>query len=238
MDDSRGSADGALIPLADGVWVGEAPVRFLGMHLTSTMTVLRLGDGSLLVHSPIELTPERRAAVEALGPVAHLYAPNLWHHLRLGEWISAFPTARVHAPRGLEKKRPDVRIDRVLGSSPEPAFADVVDEVSIDGFRLGETDVFHRPSRTLVVADLVHNIGRPTHGWTVFYTRTMGFYDRAGLSRFLRWTAFSDRRAARRCVDQVLALPFERLVLGHGAPLVENARDVLATAYVWLPRSS
>ncbi|QRN95428.1 hypothetical protein JRI60_41225 [Archangium violaceum] len=39
----------------------------LGMQLTSTMTVIRLGDGSLLLHSPVAMTPERRAAVEALG---------------------------------------------------------------------------------------------------------------------------------------------------------------------------
>src|SRR5262245_48319900 len=78
-----------LVPFADGVWLCAAPVSFIGMRLTSTMVVLRLGDGSLLVDSPVALTPERRAAVEALGPVAHLYAPDLFHHLRLGDWSAA-----------------------------------------------------------------------------------------------------------------------------------------------------
>jgi hypothetical protein len=59
--------------------------------------------------------------------------------------------------------------------------AGVVDELRIDGFRLRESVLFHRPSRTLVVADLVHNVGRPPHGWTKMYARTMGFYDRAAL---------------------------------------------------------
>src|SRR6188472_1857962 len=101
----------SLVPFADGVWLYAAPVSFIGLRLTSTMVVLRLGDGSLLIHSPVAFTPERRAAVEALGPVAHLYAPNLFHHLRLGEWAAAFPSARVHAPAGLAKKRPDLLID-------------------------------------------------------------------------------------------------------------------------------
>src|SRR5690349_23175602 len=113
--------EGVLTPFAEGVWADSAPRRILGMPLTATMTVLRLGDGSLLIHSPVAFTPERRAAVEALGPVAHLYAPNLFHHLRLGEWSAVFPTARVHAPRGLAKKRPDLRIDRFHGDAPEPA---------------------------------------------------------------------------------------------------------------------
>src|SRR4029434_6688512 len=103
--------EGVLTPFAEGVWVDSAPVRILGMPLTATMTVLRLSDGSLLVHSPVALTPERRAAIEALGPVAHLYAPNLYHHLEIGAWASAFPTARLHAPAGLRRKRPDLRID-------------------------------------------------------------------------------------------------------------------------------
>jgi hypothetical protein len=227
--------DGTLTPFAEGVWVDSAPARIVGMQLTATMTVLRLGDGSLLVHSPIALTPERRAAVEALGPVAQLYAPNLYHHLRMGEWSAAFPSARVHAPAGLARKRPDLRIDRAHNAAPEPAMAGVVDELSIDGFRLEESVLLYRPARTLLVADLVHNIGRPQHAWTRFYSRTMGFYDRVGLSRIIRWSAFSDRAAARRSLDAVLALPFDRLIVGHGAPLTTGAREALAAAYDWLP---
>lgn len=234
--ESGGTANATLgvQPLAEGVWLDTAPVQFLGMHLTSTMTVLRLADASLLVHSPVALTPERRTAVEALGPVAHLYSPNTFHHRWIGEWATAFPSARLHAPAGLAKKRRDLRIDRVAGATPEPAFAGVIDELRIDGFRLEETALFYRPAATLVVADLVHNIGRPVHGWTRFYTRTMGFYDRVALSWMIRTTAFPDRAAARRSLDAVLALPFERLVLGHGEPLVTEAREALVGAFEWL----
>jgi hypothetical protein len=54
-----------LKPIADGVWVADEPVSFLGLQLTATMTVLRLGDRGLLLYSPVALTAERRAAVEA-----------------------------------------------------------------------------------------------------------------------------------------------------------------------------
>src|SRR5262245_66152309 len=90
----------SLTRFADGIWLCPAPVRFLGMRLTTTMAVLRLADGGLLVWSPVALTPERRAAVEALGRVTHLYAPDLFHHTWLGEWIAAYQGARVHAPPG------------------------------------------------------------------------------------------------------------------------------------------
>ena len=167
--------DGSLTSFAEGVWLSTAPVQFLGMRLTATMTVLRLGDRSLLLHSPVAMTPERRAAVEALGNVTHLYSPNLFHHLRIGDWAAAFSSARLHAPPGLAKKRPDLRIDRVHGATLEPAFAGIIEEHHINGFRLEETVLYYRPARTLLVADLVHNIGRPEHGWTKVYARTMGF---------------------------------------------------------------
>lgn len=225
---------GSLTPFAEGVWVDHAPVRIVGMPLTSTMTVLRLGDGGLLLHSPIAMTPKRRAAVEALGPVAHLYAPNSFHHLRVGEWAEAFPSARVHAPASLASKRKDLRLDRTHGQ-PEPAFDGLIDEVPIEGFRLAESALVYRPARTLVVADLVHNIGRSQHLWTKIYAGAMGFHDRVALSRVIRWTAFSDRAAARRSLDEILSLPFDHIIVGHGAPITEGAREALAAAYTWLP---
>jgi len=222
-------------PFAEGIWLASEPVRILGMRLTGTMTVLRLGDGSLLVYSPITMTPERRAAVQAIGPVAHLYSPNLYHHLRIGEWAAAFPSARLHAPAGLLGKRPDLRIDRVHTAAPEPAFRDIVDELHIDGFRLEESVLVYRPAQTLLVADLVHNVGRPQDSWSKFYARSMGFYDRVALSRMIRWTAFSHRAAARRSLDDLLALPFDRLIVGHGSPLTEGAKEAVAAAFTWLP---
>jgi hypothetical protein len=223
-----------LVLFADGVWLGSDPVKIVAMPMRSTMTVLRLGDGNLLLYSPVRMTDERRAAVEALGRVAHLYAPNLFHHRWIGDWAAAFPAARVHAPEGLAKRRRDLRIDRIHGQSPEPAFSGLIDELPIEGFRLRETALLYRPARTLVVADLVHNVGRPTHRWSVVYTRLMGFYDQVALSRAIRWTGFSDRAAARRSIDAVVARPFERLVVGHGDPLASGGREAFAAAYGWL----
>ena len=219
--------------LTDGVWFDSGRVRILGTKLTSTMTVLRL-EGGLLVNSPLPLTPERRAAVLALGTVRHLYAPNTFHHSWLGEWSQEFPEARVHAPEALAKKRTDLRVDHVHGDG-SAAFGDELEEIPILGFRLAEVALIHRPSRTAVVTDLVQNIGRPTDTWTKIYTKMMGFYDRVALSRALRWTAFDNRAAARTSVDRLLASGFERLVVGHGLPIPERAPELLAAAMQFLP---
>lgn len=221
--------------LTDGVWIDEHPVRIVGMKLTATMTVLRLGDGTLLVHSPIPATAERLAAVAARGPVAHLFAPNTFHHAWLAEWSAAHPSAKVHAPRGLGRARPALRIDRFHDEAPDSSLAGDITAVRIEGFRLEEAALIHRPSATLVVADLVHHVGRPEDAWTRVYTTAMGFYDRVAMSRMIRWTAFSDRRAARRGVDAILAHPLEQLVVGHGTPVVGEVNAQLAGALAFLP---
>jgi hypothetical protein len=221
--------------LTEGVWVASDPVRIVGTTLTTTMTILRLSDETLLVYSPVELTPERHAAVKSLGKVSHVYAPNLFHHLHARGWVEAFPDVRVHAPRGLDRKRRDLRVDRVHGSGPEPGFSELIQEVAIEGFRLGETALFYRPARLLLVADLFHNVGRPQGAWTKTYTKWMGFYDQIALSRMLRWTAFSDRKAARASIDALLTLPIECIVVGHGAPIRDDASQALAQAFAWLP---
>jgi hypothetical protein len=221
-------------PLFEGIWIEIGPANILGMRLTTTMTVLRLRDETLLVHSPLALTAERRAAVDSLGVAKHLYAPSTYHERYIGEWAAAYPSARLHAPAGLVAERPDLRIDRVIGSRPEAAFASVVEELTIDGFRLQETVLIYHPARTLIVADLVHNVGRPKDWWTKFYTRLMGFYERVAISRMLRWLAFSDRAAARGSIDELLKRPFDRLIVGHGTPLTSGAREAIADAFAWL----
>jgi hypothetical protein len=230
IDNSTG-----VVELTEGVWVTRDPVRFLGLRLTTTMTLLRLADGTLLVYSPVELTQERRAAVNKLGRVAHIYAPNLFHHLHVRGWLDAFPNARFHGPKGLETKCPDLRVHRVHGSEEESGLLDTIDEIPIAGFRLGESALFYRPTGVLLVADLVHNIGRPAGVWTHTYTRLMGFYDRVALSRMIRWTAFSDRKAARMSIDRLLALPLNCIVVGHGSTIHEGAREALSETFAWLP---
>jgi hypothetical protein len=68
-----------------GIWAAEAPQRFLGADVGTRMTVIRLADGSLFVHSPIHLDDEIRASVDRLGPVRHVVAPNRYHHLYVAD---------------------------------------------------------------------------------------------------------------------------------------------------------
>lgn len=228
-----------LVGYGDDIFLCRDPVRIVGMKLTATMTVVRLPNRQLLLYSPVHLTEERRRAIESLGTVAELYAPNTFHHRWIGEWSRAFPEARVHAPKALREKRSDLTVRRVSDREPLGSLSSVFEEVSIGGFALHESVLLHRPSGTLLVADLVHNIGKPNDFWTRAYSKTMGFYDRVAISKMIRWTAFTDARAARHSLDSLFSLDFDRLVVGHGSPVSGGARQLLIDAYRWLhPKST
>jgi hypothetical protein len=225
-----------LAPFAAGIWTARDPVRipYVGVCVTATMAVVELPGQALLLFSPLEMTPERRAAVEAVGTVKHIYAPNLFHHLWIDDWASAYPRAMVHAPRALRAKRPDLRIDRDHDRDAPGDLSAELDEVHIDGFAFEETALVHRQSGTLLVADLVHNVGRPKGLWTRTYARAMGFYDQVAISRAIRWVAFTDRVAARRSIDRLAECNFDRLLVGHGAPISTGGRAAVLNAYSWL----
>ncbi len=71
-------------PVADGVFIVDSllPGR-LGSFLPVRMTVVRLSNGDLLLHSPTGFKPALQRALEAIGPIRHLVAPNFAHWMFL-----------------------------------------------------------------------------------------------------------------------------------------------------------
>ena len=45
----------ALAPMADNLWSATTPLRFWGVETGSRMTIARLADSGLFVHSPLPL---------------------------------------------------------------------------------------------------------------------------------------------------------------------------------------
>jgi hypothetical protein len=57
-----------LQPFAQNIWTALAPHSFVGLHIGTRLTVIRLSSGKLLLHSPIPLSVEVRSAIH--GPAA------------------------------------------------------------------------------------------------------------------------------------------------------------------------
>jgi hypothetical protein len=222
----------ALEAIDTGVWVADAPQTFLGLHVGTRMTVVRLRSGGLWVHSPIELTDEIRGAIDDLGPVEHVVAPNLYHHLRIGEFAATYPTAQIHGAPGLAKKRPDLSFHTELSDGAAP-WGDELEAIQMGGTMLRETVFVHPASRSLVATDLVENFETSEHFFTRMYLKLGGIHGKVGVSRPLR-LVYRDRKRARADLERILERDFWRLVMCHGQIIDRDGRDKLRSAYAWL----
>jgi hypothetical protein len=222
-----------LVQLDEALWVAAAPLRFLGLHLGTRMTIVRRDDGGLIVHSPIALDDALRGEVEALGPVRCIIAPNLYHHLYAGDWAAAFPEARLVGARGVDKKRKDLRFDATILDAPDPGFAGTLQPVHMRGCLLHETVFFHARSRTLVSSDLVENFATSDHWATRWYLEVSGIHGQPGVGLTLR-PLYWARIRARAALDRVLAWDFDRIVLAHGDVIEHHGPEVLRASFSWL----
>lgn len=225
-----------LQPFAQDIWMADGPVHraAAGFDYPTRMTVIRLADGALWLWSPIPLTPAVSQAVEALGPVGHLVAPNGLHDSWIADWAAAFPAARLHLAPGLAAKRPDLTGAAML-DAPDASWAGEVDQVMIRTALTDEVIFFHRASATVLITDLMQNIPPETYrGWRKLVSRmdlmTSG---QPQVPRKFR-LALRDRSAARDAVRQILAWHPRRLILAHGAPVTVDAHRVLERGFDWL----
>jgi len=223
-----------LRPLAPDLWVADRPQTFYGLPVGTRMTVIRLADGALLLHSPVALDAQLRAELDAIGRVRYVVAPNRVHHLYAGDVATVYPEARLWVGPGLERKRPDLQFEAVLGNEAPGEWRDVVEQTFFRG-RPYENEVvfFHRPSRTLVLCDLAFNFGPGTATPTRLLMQLIRSYGTFGPSK-LDPLLIRDRVAARASLERILAWDFDRVVVAHGDVLESGGREALRMGYGWL----
>jgi hypothetical protein len=220
--------------LADDLWVADRPQSFYGLVVGARMTVIRLADGSLLLHSPVSLDEGLRRELDALGPVHFAVAPNRVHHLYAGKVADAYPGARLWIAPGLETKRSDLVYEGILGDDAPAPWRGQVDQVFFRGRPYENEVVFcHRKSRTLLLCDLAFNFRAGTHPVTRFLMQLVRSYGCFGPSK-LDPLLIRDRASARASLEQILAWDFDRVVVAHGDVLEEGGHEALRTGYAWL----
>ena len=222
--------------LAPDLWVVDRPQRFFGLAVGTRMTVIRLADGSLLLHSPVVLDADLRRALDALGPVRFAVAPNRVHHLYAGDVARAYPEARLWIGPGLETKRPDLAYVAILGDEAPVEWRGQIDQVFFRGRPYENEVVFcHRASRTLLICDLAFNFGPNAPLVTrvlMSLIRSYGYFGPTKLDPLL----IRDRAAARTSMEAILAWDFDRVIIAHGDVLEIGGRDALRRGYAWLLR--
>lgn len=223
----------ALVELAPDLWIAPRPLRVGFLDIGTCMTVVRLPDGGVFLHSPVPTDGPTCAAVDEIGPVRAIVAPNRVHHFYAGDWKRAYPAARLLGAPGLAAKRKDLAFDGELGDGADVSYAGAIEQRVVRGAPyMSEVAFLHRASRTLLLTDLAFH---PTPGsrrgariWCKL-TRTGAFGPNAVVRLCIR-----DRNAFRASIDKLLAWDFDRITLTHGDPLESGGKDALRRAYAFL----
>ena len=165
-------------------------------------------------------------------------APSWWHDLFLREYLNAYPDARFYGAPNLLKWNRSLPFAEVLGDSEPSLWKGEIDQVHVQGIGLflDEIVFYHRRSRSLIVADLLFNLS-DNDAWI---TRTMGSlvigpFPGCRFARLYRPTV-TDRRRMRTAVERILDWDFDQIIVGHGAVVESNGKEVFYTAFRWLFR--
>jgi hypothetical protein len=124
----------------------------------------------------------------------------------------------------------------VLGQEAAPGWSADLDQLVFEGNALlREVYFLHRKSGTLIVGDTIQIYPeRPDKPMLDALMRIAGIRG-GGVPLDVR-LSFTDRRAARASLAQLLSWNFDRLVVAHGNCLESGAKPFVERAFRWLDR--
>ena len=229
-------------PVAEGLFVVDSLLpNALGAVVGVRMTVIRLPDGGLLLHSPTRFSRALLRELQAIGPIRHLVAPNIAHWTFMKDWQQAVPDAVSWAAPGLrdraQVRRSGVRLDHDLGDAAPAEWGGEIELVRVPGGGgFHEVAMFHAPTRTLVVTDLVMSLEaekvpallRPLV-W-LFGTMAPDSMPPPYLRAVVKWRQPEAVEAASRLV----AFEPERVIFAHGRWFERDAAARLRHSLRWL----
>ena len=229
------SKDCTLIEWATNrIWYCDMPYRVAGAPMGHRMTIIRLDNHKLFIHSPIEITTSLQQQLSQLGEITYVVTPNKNHNIYLSDWWLAYPQAYFYAPPGLIHKRSDLTFDGALGNQTPPHWQGQLLQTVIRGSDSMEEIAFCDPqSKTLIVGDALAWMVDSHHPLTFALAVINGCYFHPAMPWYWRIT-FSNRTQLRQAIQEILTWPFDRIILSHGRVIDNNAKAYFSAAFQWV----
>ena len=231
-------------PLAPNIGIVDGPFEYFAvagarmpMPFTTRMTVVRLANGDLFLHSPVAYDSRLADELKRMGTVRHLISPNQWHYAHVGEWQRAFPATIAWGSRAAERRararQIDVQFTRILYADPPAEWRDEIDQTLIPGGIFKEIVFFHGGSKTLILTDTVMNLDpkktdQPWRGFARLFGMTA---PHGGLFFGIRLPLLIQRKRTQAAFRTIRSWHPERIVLSHGRTFETNVDEVLGRLF-------
>jgi hypothetical protein len=214
--------------IAQDIAVLQYPLRAFGIDFRRCVTLLRLADGRVVIHSSAPFTAKDVAAIRRFGVPSWLVEATLMHDTFARPVSAVFPELPYLAPDGFARFSGVPTLP--LHPAP-PDWAGEIEVLKVDGLRkINEHAFFHLASRTLVLADLLFHFPADSRGWPQFFARHIMRLPRlSGISAFFR-LMIRDRAAFALSMKKMLDWDFEQIVVGHSEPIQNDAKRIFAQA--------
>jgi hypothetical protein len=216
--------------VADGLWSLERHLRMPGAAvLPSRTAIVRRGSGGLVLISPPPAHVETFAAIDGLGQVEAILAPNAFHYLYVADTVHRYPQATLYLAPGLQERVASLPPGLVLSAQ---AVSPELEQVILAGGRgISEVILFHRASGTLLLTDCAFNLVRFERTAERIFWRLFGVPPDFGPSRTARMMLLRSRQRAGEALRRVLDWPFERIHVAHGELVQADARARFQRAF-------
>lgn len=227
-----------LVQISENLWIYEGEtVSFFHLPYSTRMTVIRLSDQRLWIHSPVKLSQALQDEIEQLGKVSYLIAPNKLHHLFLLEWIARYPEAESFAAPGLQEKRSDIQFTKLLNNDAEIEWCDEIEQLLFKGSpAMEEVVFFHKDSKTLILTDLIENFD-PTvfNGWQRVIAKLTGIVAPKGKTPIdWRLSFVFGKKVARPSLQTMLDWQPDNIIIAHGKCIFGQGTVFLRQSFSWL----
>lgn len=205
---------GPLEQLSENLWRVQGALP--GMSLKRTMTIVRRGDGSLLLHSAIALDDVHRQKLEGLGPIKVIVVPNRGHRLDAPAYKARYPELHVICPRGGRDKIAEVVA--VDGTYDDYADDGVIRFETLAGVDAGEGAmiVSSADGVSVVLNDAVMNMDTKKDVLGYLFTTLLGSAPGPRVSRLARLLYVKDQGALRAHLERLADIPrLVRVIVSH-----------------------
>ena len=233
-------------PFGPDIGIADGPFEYvsaLGMKLrwpfTTRMTIVRLPNGDLFLHSPIAYDAKLARQLASHGRIRHLVSPNRGHYAHIGEWARVFPDAIAWAsPQVRERARSqniDIHFERDLGPCAPEEWRGEMDQAIIPGAVSDEVVFFHRRSKTLILADTIMNfeLERMRQPYRLIAWLFGVYAPRGGMPADLRLAFWPKKQEVRPAYERVLGWQPERIVLSHGRCFETGGTTAIRRVFRW-----